>query len=309
MILLQHNIVFLCHIYKFNDMEIHREITPLNENDCFLVFDRHKFSFDYPIHFHPEYEINFVRGGKGAKRIVGDHFGEIGEFELVLVGPNIYHGWENFKNNLSKEMYEITIQFPRFLFTSEILNKNILKPIKELFKNAKHGILFSEETAKNLESKLNIISKKNGFDNFLDFQSLLYDLAVSRGQKILTNLSFEDQDDFHNSNRIEKVFKFVKQNYSNKIKIEEAAKEVNMSIISFSRLIKQRTGKTFVEFVNELRLGYATRKLIDTNDSVSEICYKCGFNNISNFNRIFKKKQNCTPSEFRMNFKANKTII
>lgn len=290
-------------------MEIHREITPLNENDCFLVFDRHKNSFDYPIHFHPEYEINFVKGGLGAKRIVGDHIGEIGNYELVMVGPNIYHGWENYKNDHNKEMYEITIQFPRFLFDSEILNKNILKPIKELFKNANHGILFSEETTKNLETKLNIISKKTGFDNFLGFQSLLYDLAISRDQKILTNLSFDDQNDFHNSNRIEKIFKFVKQNYGKKIKIEEAAAEVNMSIISFSRLIKQRTGKTFVEFVNELRLGYATRKLIDTNDSISQICYDCGFNNISNFNRIFKKRQNCTPSAFRMNFKSNKTII
>ena len=290
-------------------MKIHREITPLNENDCFLVFDRHKYSFDFPIHFHPEFEINFVKGGAGAKRIVGDHIGEIGEYELVLVGPNIYHGWENHKNDQNKQMYEITIQFPRFLFDSELLNKNILKPIRELFKNANHGVLFSEETTKNLETKLNIISKKTGFDNFLDFQSLLYDLAISRDQKILTNLSFNDQTDFHNSNRIEKVFKFVKRNYGKKIKIEEAATEVNMSVISFSRLIKQRTGKTFVEFVNELRLGYATRKLIDSNDSISEICYECGFNNISNFNRIFKKRQNCTPSEFRMNFKSTKTII
>lgn len=290
-------------------MDIHREITPLNENDCFLVFDRLKNDFDFPIHFHPEFEINFIKGGKGAKRIVGDHIGEIEDYELVMVGPNIYHGWENYKNDNSKKMYEITIQFPRYLFDAQLLNKNILKPIKELFKNANHGVLFSQETTKNLESKLNIISKKNGFDNFIDFQSLLYDLAISRGQKILTNLSFDDQNDFHNSDRIEKIFKYVKENYQNKIRVEDAAKKINMSVISFSRLIKQRTGKTFVEFVNELRLGYATRQLIDTNDSVSQICYNCGFNNISNFNRIFKKKQNCTPSEFRLNFKVTKKII
>ncbi len=289
-------------------MEIHREITPLKENDCFLVFDRKRNDFDFPIHFHPEYEINFICNAKGAKRIVGDHIGEIEDYEMVMIGPNVYHGWENHKNDTSKVLHEITIQFPRYLFDDEILNKNIFKPIRELFKSANHGILFSKETAKNLESKLNLISKKNGFDNFLDFQSLLYDLAISRNKKILTNISFENQNDFHNSKRIEKVYNFVKDNYMNKIKVEDTAAVINMTPISFSRLIKQRTGKTFVEFVNDLRLGFATRKLIETNDSISEICFNCGFNNISHFNRVFKKKQNCTPSEFRQNFTGTRNI-
>jgi AraC-like DNA-binding protein len=290
-------------------MDIHREITPLKENDCFLVFDRQRNVFDFPIHFHPEYEINFIKNAKGAKRIVGDHIGEIDNYELVMVGPNVYHGWENNKYDTTKSLHEVTIQFPRYLFNEQMLNKNILKPIKELFKQANHGILFSAETARKVEFKLTTISQKSGFDNFLEFQSLLYDLAISRNKKILTNLSFENQNDFHNSNRIEKIYNFVKSNYSKKIKVEDAASTVNMTVISFSRLIKQRTGKTFIEFVNELRLGYATRRLIETNDSVSEICFDCGFNNISNFNRIFKKKQNCTPSQFRLNFIGKKSII
>ncbi len=290
-------------------MDIHREITPLKENDCFLVFDRERHDFDFPIHFHPEYEINFIRNAKGAKRVVGDHIGEIDEYELVMIGPNVYHGWENHNNDTSQLLHEITIQFPRYLFDEHILNKNIFKPIKELFKGSNHGILFSAETAKSVEEKLFLISKKSGFDNFLDFQSLLYDLAISRNKKILTNISFEGQNDFHNSKRIEKVYNFVKENYAQKIKVEDAASIINMTVISFSRLIKQRTGKTFIEFVNDLRLGFATRKLIETNDSVSEICFKCGFNNISHFNRVFKKKQHCTPSEFRQNFTGTRNIF
>ncbi|WP_299435445.1 AraC family transcriptional regulator [uncultured Aquimarina sp.] len=283
-------------------MGVHREITPLKENDCFLVLDRKLKKFNFPIHFHPEYEINFIRNAKGAKRIVGDHIGEIEEYELVMLGPNVYHGWENYKNDTTQVLHEITIQFPRYLFNSQVLNKNIFKPIKELFKNANQGILFSDETARNVESKLKLISIKSGFDNFLDFQSLLYDLAISRNKKMLTNISFEDQNDFHNSKRIEKVYNYIKENYDQKIKVENAASVINMTVISFSRLIKQRTGKTFIEFVNDLRLSFATRKLIETNESISEICFSCGFNNISNFNRIFKKKKNCTPSEFRQNF-------
>ncbi|SNY99567.1 AraC family transcriptional regulator [Flagellimonas pacifica] len=289
-------------------MKTHREITPLKENDCFLVFDRKRNNFDFPIHFHPEFEINFIRNAKGARRVVGDHIGEIEDYELVMVGPNMHHAWEDYKNDPSETLHEITIQFPRYLFDDQMLNKNIFKPIKDLFRQANHGILFSYDTAKNVEEKLALISQKSGFDNFLDFQSLLYDLAISRNKKLLTTISFENQNDFHNSKRIEKVYNYIKGNYAQKIKIETAASEVNMTVISFSRLIKQRTGKTFTEFVNDLRLGYAIRKLIETNDGISEICFQCGFNNISNFNRVFKKKQGCTPKEFRENFTGTKNI-
>ena len=289
-------------------MEIHREITPLRDNDSFLVMDRKRYEFDFPVHFHPEFEINFIYNAQGAKRIVGDHIEEINEYELVLIGPNIHHGWVNYKNNKQQELHEITIQFQRNLFDEQILHKNVMKPIKEMFKSANYGILFSQETSKRLFEKFKSLNVKNGFDNFLNFQSLLYDLAISRGQTNLTNLSFDKQSDFYNSERIEKTFHFVKQNYHNKIKIEEAASHVSMTVISFSRFIKKRTGKTFTNYVNEHRLSDATKSLIESSSSVTEICYSCGFTNISNFNRIFKKKQGCSPSEFRLNYKGTKTI-
>jgi hypothetical protein len=126
--------------------QIHREITPLQEDDCFLVFDRERNMFTFPIHFHPEYEINFIANAKGGRRVVGDHLGEIGNKELIMVGPNLYHGWENYKNNVDELSHEITIQFPRELFNNELLQKNILKPIREMFQNANRGILFSEQS-------------------------------------------------------------------------------------------------------------------------------------------------------------------
>ncbi|WP_075589884.1 AraC family transcriptional regulator [Labilibacter marinus] len=288
---------------------IHREITPLKDNDCFLIFDRERKGFTFPIHFHPEFEINYIAHADGAKRVVGDHIGTVEGKELVMAGPNLYHGWENGKYNMENIMHEITIQFPRELFDEALFNRNLLKPIKELFNNANQGILFSQETIKQIEPKLLELSKKRSFDSFLAFQSLLYDLAISRDQQLLTNVAFQRQSDFHNSERIETVYNYIKENYANKLKVEDAAHLVSMSVASFSRLIKQRTGKSFVDFVNEIRLGIATRSLIETNKSVSEICYECGFNNISNFNRIFKKRQDCTPSEFRVNFTGVKNVL
>lgn len=287
---------------------IHREITPLKDIDCFLVFNRYRTGFKFPIHFHPEYEINFISNAAGAKRVVGDHIGTIGKKELVMVGPNLYHGWENHNNSLADELHEITIQFPRSLFSEDYLKRDILNPIRELLYNSNRGILFSNETMESVQEKLLSISQKRGFDSFLEFQSLLYDLAISRDQQMLSNMSFQRQNDFHNSEIIEKVYSYIKKNYNEKIMLEDVAKMVNMSVISFSRLIKQRTGKSFVDFLIDIRLGYATRSLIESNSSISEICYNSGFNNIANFNRIFKKRQRCTPSEFRNNFHGTKRV-
>lgn len=274
-----------------------------------MLFDRKKMVFGFPLHFHPEYEITYIYNAKGAKRIVGDHIGEIGERELVMVGPNLHHGWADYKNNPRQTMHEITIQFPRELFTENLLNKNLLKPLQEMFTNANRGILFSEETFMKVDEKIKSLNQKHGFDSYLEFQSLLYDLAVSRDQQLLTNVSFHQQNDFHNSEHIERMYNYVQKNYAQKLKLESVARMMNMSVVSFSRMMKQRTGKSFVDFVNDIRLGYATRWLIETNKSVSEICYQCGFNNVSNFNRIFKKQQKCTPSEFRNNFSGVRNVL
>ena len=288
---------------------IHREVTPLSDNDCFLVFDRQRSLFTFPIHFHPEYEINFIHRAQGGRRVVGDHIDEIEEYELVMVGPNLYHGWENYRNSGEELLHEITIQFPIDIFDGTLITKNLFKPLRDLLHNANRGVLFSPDTAKSLENRFLSLAQKRGFDSFLEFQSILYDLSISREQRLLTNISFQKGNDFYNNERIEKIYSFVNENFSKKIRLEEAADLLNMSVVSFSRLIKQGTGKSFIDFVNEIRLGYSTRLLIESGKSISEICYECGFNNISNFNRTFKKKQGCTPSEFRVNFNGVKTVF
>ncbi len=288
---------------------IFREITPLKDNDCFLVFDRKKNDFCFPLHFHPEFELNYVANAKGAKQYVGDNMMEIDDRELVLVGPNLYHGWENGKEMRGNEtVHEITIQFPGNLFGEEMLSKNILKPIKEMFHHSLRGISFSRAAIRSVEDRLLSLSNKRGFDSFIELQSILYDLAISRDQKLLTNVSFQRSSDFQGDEKIDKMYHFVRENFNKKIKLEEAAGLLNMSVVSFTRMIKSRTGKSFVDFVNEIRLGYATRMLIESTKSIGEICFDCGFNNISNFNRIFKKKQGATPSEFRNSFTGLRTV-
>jgi transcriptional regulator GlxA family with amidase domain len=174
---------------------------------------------------------------------------------------------------------------------------------------AQRGILFSPETIVALKDRLQSLNKKSGFDSVLELLSILHDLSISRNMKTLSDSSFSNEQFHYNSRRIEKVFEYMNAHYNMQITLAEVAKIANMPEASFSRFIKKRTGKTFIDSLNEIRLGHASRMLIDTTNTVAEIAYKCGFNNISNFNRIFKRKKFCIPKEFRETYTGNRVFI
>ena len=237
---------------------------------------------------------------------MGDHKGPIGEYELVLVGPNVFHGWNNGKCS-SEKIHEITVQFHRDLIHESLLDRNMMIPFKELLINASKGILFSENTTRVLASRLQELSKKNGIEAFVELISVLHVLAVSENQKMLCQATIVTTD-FAHSDRLKKVYDYVAQHYQKKIKIDEVAKLLNLTETTLSRLMKQRTGRSFVDFVNDHRIGFAARWLTETNQTITEIAFRCGFYNISNFNRIFKKCKGCTPGEYRENFSGIKRV-
>ncbi|MEM9338012.1 MAG: AraC family transcriptional regulator [Bacteroidota bacterium] len=287
--------------------DIHREITPLAPQDSFLVFERVKRHFDFPVHFHPELEINMILGGKGCRRIVGDSIEEIEDVELVLVGPNLEHGWET-HHAKGGEIHEVTIQFHNDLLDDRLLSRHIFKPLKDLLIRANHGILFSPSIVEQLKPRIISLSKIGSIDYFLEFISILYDLANSRNQRLLSTYTASNSH-FENSPKIEQVYTFIQQNFHRQITLNEISEMMNMSQVTFNRFMKKRTGKTFVEYLNDTRISYASRWLIETDQSIGEIAYKCGFNNIANFNRVFKKSKDCTPSEFKIQFEGIKRVL
>ena len=287
---------------------IYREITPLNASDCFTFFKRVKPEFNFPLHTHEEFELNFISNARGAKRIVGDNIEVIDELELVLVGSNLPHGWFTHECE-SKEIYEITIQFHRDLFDEKFLKRNQLSHIRSLLERSAKGIAFSSETVAAFKPRLELLTTKSGFDSVLELMSVLHDLALSRNMRSLSNASFANDQLSYNSRRIEKAFEFMQTHYDKDISLADVSKVVSMPEVSFSRFIKKRTGRTFIDSLNEIRLGHASRLLIDTTQTVAEVSFKCGFNNLSYFNRIFKKKNGCTPTEFRLNYSGTKVFI
>lgn len=285
-----------------------REITPLTPSDCFTIFSRVKHKFDFPLHYHEEYELNLIINGKGAKRVIGGHIEVIDEVELVLIGPNLYHAWFNHQCQ-SEEITEVTIQFHKDLFDEKFLKRNQLSFVKSMLERSQRGILFSRETILALKDRLLSLDKKTGFDSVLELLSILHDLSISRNMRTLSDLAFTNEKFYYNSRRIEKVFEYMNANYNKSVSLAEVARIANMPEASFSRFIKKRTGKTFIDSLNEIRLGHASRMLIDTTNTIAEIAYKCGFNNISNFNRIFKRKKFCIPKEFRETYTGNRVFI
>jgi AraC-like DNA-binding protein len=284
--------------------KILKEITPLTQSDCFSMFSRSKKEFDFPLHFHEEFELNFIQNAAGAKRVVGDHVEEIGNTELVLVGPNLQHGWFTHKCS-DKIITEITIQFHRDLFDEKFLNRNQMSFIRTLLQRSSRGVLFSEATTLSIMPRLIQLPQKHGFDSVLELMSILHDLSTSRNFRTLSDVSFNTETLSYNSRRIEKIMAFLNNNFNETVTLGDAAKIAGMAEVSLSRFFKLRTGKTFIDTLNEVRLGHATRMLIDTTNSINEVAYKCGFNNMSNFNRIFKKKKDSTPKEFRQTYTSS----
>lgn len=286
-----------------------REVTPLSQRDCFMIFSRIKQHFTFPIHVHAEFELNFIENGAGARRVVGDSIEEIDDLELTLItGSSLEHGWLDHKCQ-SKEIKEITIQFHGDLLNEQLLQKNQFRSVKEMFEKAIYGVTFSKEIIKQIKDRLySLASEHEGAHSVLNLFGILSDLSLSPMRE-LSSRSFNEHTQNYDSRRIERAYNHMLENYSKEVRLSDVANLVGMTEVAFSRFIKQRTGRNFIDSLNDIRLGHATRMLVDTTHSVAEISIVCGFNNLSNFNRIFKKKKGCTPREFRENYKESKFFV
>ena len=290
--------------------KVFTEITRLSEKDCFYIVERHKTEFTYPLHQHKEFELNFIERGKGVRRIVGDSVEEIGDYELVLIGgEDLEHVWEQGRCK-SKDIREITIQFSGDIFGDGLLSKNQFASIRRMLKRADHGLAFSLPSIMKVYSTLDTIADESErFVQFLKFMYILYELSVSDEARILASSSFAHTERSTESRRVQKVKQYINDHYNEPLKLADLADLVGMSPVAFSRFFRQRTGRTLSDYIVDIRLGFAARMLVDSSRNISEICYECGFNNLSNFNRTFKAKRNYTPRDFRAMFKKNKVIV
>ena len=286
-----------------------QEITPLGAHDFMFVADRYKAGYNYPLHRHDLFELNFVEHGAGCERIVGDSVELIDDYELVLItSPNLEHMWGQ-GECLSTDIHEITIQFT-IDFNGSIFNTNPMLSIKQMFQRAQRGLVFPIEAIMMVYPRLMKLSEiKEGFYAMMELLHILYELSKFTNARELSSSSFAATKIDSEERRILMVKDYVTVHYTEDIRLDYISKLVNMAPTAFSRFFKLRTGKSFAEYVVDFRLGIAARKLIDTSDPISSICYECGFNTLSNFNRLFRKRKQCSPTEFREKYAKTKVIV
>jgi len=286
------------------------EITPLASKDMLYIADRHKKEFTYPIHNHSAFELNFVEHASGVRRIVGDSNEIIGEYDLVLItSPDLEHVWEQ-NECKSPDIREVTIQFDLDFNDNNLFNRNPFASMRKMMQEARKGLCFPMDAIMKVYQQLvSLSSIKDSFYAFSQFMSILYELSRCDGARTLATSSYAKVEVASDSRRVLKVKNYINEHYMSELRLAQVADIAGMSPSAFSRFFKLHTGRNLSEYIIDLRLGYASRMLVDSTNSIAEIGYSCGFNNLSNFNRIFKKKKGCSPSEFRENYHKTRIIV
>ena len=284
------------------------EIPPITPADSYYLQERRKPAFDYPLHKHNAFELNFVEGSSGARRIVGDSMEVVGEYDMAFIGCNLEHVWE--QHECKTPIHEITIQLPYDIFPDATLNRRAMLPIKEMFTYASLGIAFGMKSIMKIYERLQqLASMPPSFHSIAMMYEVLYDLAVSGDYHTLASPQYCSADMPVVSSRIKTVKEYIEQHYSEEIRMDTLAGMVSMTPNALSRFFKQRTNRTISDYINEVRIGQASNLLINTTRSVVDISYQCGYNTISNFNRTFRLLMGVSPSEFRNSYKKNAYLL
>ncbi|NQZ60100.1 MAG: helix-turn-helix transcriptional regulator [Lentisphaeraceae bacterium] len=257
-------------------------------------------------HFHPEFDILLILKNTG-QYLNGDYIGDLKPGTLVMMGPNIPHAFHPTEadDNDPENPSTAVIQFSEISLGREFLQKPEMSHIAQFLADASRSFEFFGETRVQAEKIILDMKECSDLQRFIQL-ILLLDLMANSPQEDRTQLVsplYSPSLNKDSVSKIDVVARYIMNNLSKRISLSDVAELSGMSSKSFSRFFKKNTGKSFVQYVNEMRIGQACRRLIETDDSISTICYDAGFNALSNFNRRFQEIKQMTPREFRLKYK------
>lgn len=269
--------------------------------NCSFSIECHSYNNFLKVwHYHPELELVFILESTGT-RFVGDSIEKFEAGEIVLIGKNLPHLWLNDKEYFDKssrlKVKAIVIHFMES-FSESLLQIPEMAAISELFQRASYGIKFEGVGKELMLQKANELFDLHGLEKMLKLLELLKDLSQHQTCQTLSSNSFMDSFQQINNSKMLKVYGHIMHNFKKEISLEATADLVHMNPSAFSRYFKQLQKKSFTRFVNEVRVGYACKLLMEQKYNVAEVCYESGFKNLSNFNRQFKALKNMPPSAY-----------
>jgi AraC-like DNA-binding protein len=275
----------------------------LLSQSSFLVKEEHFSSFDIAWHVHPEFELTYISQGEG-KITVGDYISEFDGPKLLLIGPNLPHSWYGSKEPERKVLAkQIVIQFPPDFLGDDFFENPAFREIRELLDKSYRGLLFHDSETHELSGKIARVLQMNEFERIIELLNLLHALATQRNYNELSSIGYSEQLNSGESVRLNTIYAFILDNFKTDLDLKTVAGIASMTPQAFSRYFKERTKRTYISFLNEVRIGYACRLLTEQSMTISQICYESGYSNLSNFNRQFKKIKSLTPSQYARGIK------
>ncbi|HEY9363581.1 MAG TPA: AraC family transcriptional regulator [Chitinophagaceae bacterium] len=287
------------------------EHLPIEKDNSFVV----KF-FDYnyyptPWHYHPEYEIVLVTKSTG-KRFIGDHISDFQPGNLAFLGPNIPHTYRNedkyYKEGSILRAQSIVIHFSEASLGSDFLQLPEARLLNKLFERSLYGLDIYGKTNENISTRLYDILSLTGLRRWLCLIDILLEIAESKNMAAITKTSHVGYNE-KESRRLCNVFDWITSNFEKDLRLSEAALIAGMNENAFSRFFSLRTRKTFVGFIQELRLQKAAKLLVENDMSITQVCYECGYNNVSNFNRQFLNHYHMNPMNYRKTFLKRYNVV
>jgi len=274
---------------------------PLPESS-FRIFGYEVSEFDGPWHYHPEYELTIILQSEGI-RYVGNSMENFEAGDLVLLGPNLPHCWKNTPDSEGPAS-SIVVQWPEQFLGNGWLDVAEFKSIKRLFQLAGQGIRFDQEVSARVNPMLTEMLEMQPMARLMKFLEVLELLAAVKNTHFLCEQGFAYPLNYEDNQRINTVYNYIREHYSERITLAVLSGLVHMSEEAFSRFFSRIMQKPLFTFLNEYRINMASKMLIETDMQVAEISFACGYESPPFFFRQFRKFGGMTPAAYRKQFRA-----
>jgi AraC-like DNA-binding protein len=281
------------------------EKVPVSEKQSFALKEEILPYIKIGWHYHPEYELVLFTESSG-KRFIGDHTSRFGPGDVLLLGPNLPHYMRNdevyYQTDSNLRIRAIVVHFNYDFCGKGFFDIPEMTPIKRLLEKSVRGIEIKGTDREMLAPLFEKMNATDGFERYQCLIDILFKISQSNHLELLSSMGYNASASFEDPSKIDKVFEYMLKKYTEEITLDEVANMINMSVSAFCKFYKKRTGKTFTQSLNEIRIGHACKLMMDDSLSVSEVCFQSGFNNLSYFHRNFKKITKFPPLTYRYRF-------